>query len=737
MARNRGTFDFSSNFELLTRAPLDARMVVNTYDELTDPSTWTNPLDGKEWLFDGAIVAVANDASISKRGIYFLNDFGNYENTSSWIKNNIGTVVINDVSNYATTDGSTQAHIFNKIDASGILQFKDIGAAGGISLTENLGTVWISTDASYSGQANIGANLTGGDVSVYQGMSGDTLNFRTLAGSPNIKLTQTDNTITVDVSGNIQGINGGVFITDVVANGDGNISQKVTSSQGIVLDSFVTDISTITVSIKAITGNTNFVPDVLLETEPITLTGTGTNVIFDGDINIDISDMPDINKLTVTHEDGASHFATIGYDTKPIILDASIALGEDYPGIQTEIKSGQTIDITFSTDVSVDEVTINKYGLTANAASPTIFPLTSGKIHTITLTVANNGSYTALEHFFGFSLTVKKSNPSLSVSLPWISDITPDVDLVNVLNVNNLTPTISIGAPTYPAGQQALKDTESSTISNAINYYDALVYSSPNGDLGIGTPTVYQPSLNVTRLLGTSGYNINTYNLRIEASRIANNTTASDEIVVYIADTIATMNVVSQPTRFISYGNDGTTFGQIATNQKTVTINSDQLLLDPPSLATDILTTATWEDSSTFSGGGTSFTNSMRVLDDALKGTFNYSSPIGYNLANIPVNFTPFNYTIGGFVSRTVTKQGFVSDTSIGVPVTTFTKLNTDLNWSGGAADSRQPIGTLPIVSRGWSIDALSQPVTTIIILDTPALNSSTTPTTVTISESA
>lgn len=81
MARNKGTFEFAANFEPFVKAPMDARMRIENYMDLIDPSIWLTP-SGDNWLFNGAIVSVANDPS---SGIYFLADSDNYTDYDSWI----------------------------------------------------------------------------------------------------------------------------------------------------------------------------------------------------------------------------------------------------------------------------------------------------------------------------------------------------------------------------------------------------------------------------------------------------------------------------------------------------------------------------------------------------------------------------------------------------------------------------------------------------------------------------
>lgn len=140
MSRNKGTFNFAANFEPLVKAPIDARMKVGSFTDLTDPSTWADA-DGNVWLYKGIIVVVADDPSA---GIYYLSDESNY--TSSWA--------------WKPAGGNAQ------IDAS----------------------------------INI-LNIGSGDASVYYGKSGENFLLREIKGSPTITVSTSDNLIYIDASG--------------------------------------------------------------------------------------------------------------------------------------------------------------------------------------------------------------------------------------------------------------------------------------------------------------------------------------------------------------------------------------------------------------------------------------------------------------------------------------------------------------------------------------------------------
>jgi len=133
MSRNKGSFNFASNFEVLTKAPLDARLVVATKADLIDPSIWKDT-NSNIWLYKGIVVSVTSDTSTENNGLYFLTDENNYTNYSYWSKitsggsidasgtpasifqlnNDSNGVILKDVSGnlqVVTFDGSTYANI--------------------------------------------------------------------------------------------------------------------------------------------------------------------------------------------------------------------------------------------------------------------------------------------------------------------------------------------------------------------------------------------------------------------------------------------------------------------------------------------------------------------------------------------------------------------------------------------------------------------------------------------------
>lgn len=81
MARIRGVFTTSNNYEVKKSAPFDARMLVKKKSDLIDPSSWS--VSG---IYNGMIVAVGNDTEKGNNGLYMLTDARNIDSFSSWMK---------------------------------------------------------------------------------------------------------------------------------------------------------------------------------------------------------------------------------------------------------------------------------------------------------------------------------------------------------------------------------------------------------------------------------------------------------------------------------------------------------------------------------------------------------------------------------------------------------------------------------------------------------------------------
>ena len=304
------------------------------------------------------------------------------------------------------------------------------------------------------------------------------------------------------------------------------------------------------------------------------------------------------------------------------------------------------------------------------------------------------------------------------------------VDGTDLINCNDLRPVIdSITQPsiTYPASQEAIKDSETVTVHSTVANFDTILYSSPNSDLSIPSTTTYvENKALVQRIAGN--YNISTNNYRIVATRTANNAVTTVNGVVFIAHVACTLTVTEPASRLRSGGNDST-----SAQNHVITITANQNLIQAPTLNTG--SEGAWQGGA-FVGSGTTWTRSIQIHDDDTKGTYAWGSIAGVNLANKTTSVITGdgNYTLGGYVSRVLTLAAFANEVSQNVEAVDYTKVA--MTWSVKALPNKRAVGTTATPDAGsWCLNALNTNPVVVRILDTAATGSSSTPTTVTIEE--
>jgi len=505
-----------------------------------------------------------------------------------------------------------------------------------------------------------------------------------------------------EVSGG--GAQGWIRITDIQVQTTGTISDQVYQDPGAdtVLQSCTSSTLDITVSVEA-----SF-PKVDVEGVAATLPKVGS--IYAGDVDITLTGTTTIAAQVFTADDvpGPTDSCTVTVDTPPELLTLTFTGG--YPGTQTELKAGDTFQITGTTDKTADAIDILDFG----AFSASLETFAAGTSFTVTGTVANRG--TTLQ---ALAARVRARNPAGAFgSTRDTNELGGTVDGVNLIKLNNLYPTATIGVITYPVTQGALKGAESATIAMTTANLDTITYDSPNGDLTVTNPTTDEPTKTVTRAAGS--YNVTVNNFRATANRAANDATTVSQTVVYIANVAASITVAEPAARLRSGGNNGT-----AIQNHTITITSDQLLNALPSLSADV-------GGGTFTGAwagavpGATFTRTLQVHDNDTKGTYTWQSLNATNLSglNTTVITGDNQYVLGGFVARDLTYAAFATSTNMAVEVVDFSKLTAGIFTATNQPALKQPIGTSPPVTNGYTIDALSINPTAVIWLDTSAASS-------------
>lgn len=445
-------------------------------------------------------------------------------------------------------------------------------------------------------------------------------------------------------------VNGAVFITDIrPQNSDNNVGDKVFDDTGNVLISCTSDTDLITVDIMAITGNTHLKPVIMINNQQVPMTGTSDFPKFTGSIDINLMGN---NSLTAIHEDGAKFTTSIIREQRPQITQLNFVNG--YPNGQTELKEGDTFDLYVKCDSSITKIEVDN----ESACKYSIFNVNNLTEETVTVNIADRGDVATLRY-----AKVRVQKDSGSWSRWYQTDEFGNLEGKYLAMCNNLYPAVSIDSIDYPGTTNALDNDESATVNHTITKFDSVVYSSPNSQLSIANPAVYEPAKVVTRIAGD--YNFAMNNFSISATRSANNATTVVFDVVNIDNTENSITI-STATARLRCSQSGMSH--------TVTVISNKGLSSAPVVNTPV---GSW--ASDFTGGPTVWTADLIIKDSDSKGSYNFTLQSATTTSGQEVNaFTgDTSFEVGGFVSRSITfSTPYGRFEPIGTSVTDTTKLN-------------------------------------------------------------
>lgn len=457
-----------------------------------------------------------------------------------------------------------------------------------------------------------------------------------------VEATFEGDTLRVFVQAGSQGF---VAITDITPTSPGdNVGSKIKTDDHNVLQSCTSSTTSVTVSVLAVTGST-FKPVVDINGTAATLTRNTLTDVWQGTAAITLTGASPYT-VTATHSDGAIDTATVTYESSPIIN--SMTFSKAYPNAingQTEHAAGQKLDLTITSPTLFDAVeVIYTNGLTATTAIA-VTEIDDTLTHTLEVTVADQGSYGT-----GAPLILPAKARIRNLNGTW-SNVFSSSDFggtngTHILALNNTRPVVTAGVITYPASQFALKGTEQATVAATYTNVDSVLWTSAS-QLTVNAPTV-MGNVVVNRLAG--GYNIGTTNLTATAQRVANATTSTTNVVVWIADDNPVITKTLPAARLRS--------GVDAQNH-VITLGSDQRLISIAMNAGTILGDAagTFPGSWATANNGLTNTRTLVVADSDPKGTATFTGLSAVNLAGKVVTTvtTNLDYVLGGFVTRTVT----------------------------------------------------------------------------------
>jgi len=458
-----------------------------------------------------------------------------------------------------------------------------------------------------------------------------------------VEATFEGDTLRVFVQAGSQGF---VAITDITPTSPGdNVGSKVKTDDNNVLQSCISSTPNITVSVLAVTAGQSFKPSVTVNGVAATLSRNALTDVWTGSAAITLTGASPYT-VTATHSNGAIDTATVTYESSPIIN--SMTFSGAYPNAingQTEHAAGQKLDLTITSPTLFDAVeVIYSNGLTATTAIA-VTEIDDTLTHTLEVTVADQGSYGT-----GAPLILPAKARIRNLNGTW-SNVFSSSDFggtngTHILALNNTRPTVTAGVITYPASQFALKLTEQATVAATYANVDSVLWTSAS-QLTVSSPTV-MGNVTVNRLAG--GYNVSTTNLTATAQRVANATSSTTNVVVWIADTPPVITKVLPAARLRS---------GISAQPHVIRLDSDQRLISIDMSAGTISANPAGSFSGVWATANNGLTNTrtLSVADTHPKGTATFTGLSAVNLAGRVTTTvtTDLDYVLGGFVARTVT----------------------------------------------------------------------------------
>lgn len=496
---------------------------------------------------------------------------------------------------------------------------------------------------------------------------------------------------------------GWIYIYDLQGNSGVVVSNKVYQDTGNnVLQSATASGGTVRVLVRA------SYPLVTVNSIAAQLTRAVDNGFYYGYVDLTLVSSADIVAKVTTPDDTDGPHDTIHLtlDLPPEILTLSFT--GSYPGSQTELKSGDTFSITGTTSVPAVGVEILDY----EACSNSIITFTSNTTFTVSGIIANRGNTAVMR-----PARVRARNAAGAYGATRDTNTGGgSADGVNVVQCNNLHPTVTFGSVTYPGSQTALKNSETATVAVTTANLDTISYTSPNSQLSITNPSTIESPKTVQRIAGN--YNVSTANLQAEAVRTANDAHTTSTAVIRIAHVAATISV-SEPYTRLRLGNPNADY--------TITITSNQEIPSAPTLDSDTAPNSGVLQGTAWVGGLLTYTRTFRVSNTSVPGTYSWLNLSATNRAGIETTTITgdASYVVGGSVARSVTFPPFSQTTSLDVPITNYSKLQAGIFTATNQQSARNAtLGNHSNLTDTYTIEATGVNPTTIFWNDLAAANS-------------
>ncbi len=460
---------------------------------------------------------------------------------------------------------------------------------------------------------------------------------------------------------------GWIYVTDLGGQSGGIVSDKLWQDAGqTVIQSGTSDTLDIEIDIKAsyplisvatLSGTEEF--NVISATLP--RAGDGSH--YTGTVNYSLVSDPiyDIKVEVTTPNDnepdcgiGACDNVLVGFDSPPELLTLFFTGG--YPGSQTELKAGDTYQISGTTDKPANAIRL----LNIDAGISQTLTFAEGTSFTVTMTIANRGiSVQAL------AAHVQARNSAGGFGSTRTTDeLGGSVDGTDLVNLNNIFPTFVDNGTVFPGGQTAFKGVEVGTQSTTVNNADTGSYTSPHGDFTITDPGVLATVKTIT-CTNPGDYNDSLTNFRIAANRAANDADATFNKQIEVADVAPTLTVTQPQTRLRA---------DTPAVQYLITATADQNLIAAPVVTIPVSGNFI---GGAFVGGPKVWTRTIEIEDGDATGISGWglTGTIENNAGTTSTSITG-DENVGGFISRQLVVAAWtVRETEIGHNVVDTAKL--------------------------------------------------------------
>ncbi len=460
---------------------------------------------------------------------------------------------------------------------------------------------------------------------------------------------------------------GWIYVTDLGGQSGGIVSDKLWQDAGqTVIQSGTSDTLDIEIDIKAsyplisvatLSGTEEF--NVISATLP--RAGDGSH--YTGTVNYSLVSDPiyDIKVEVTTPNDnepdcgiGACDNVLVGFDSPPELLTLFFTGG--YPGSQTELKAGDTYQISGTTDKPANAIRL----LNIDAGISQTLAFAEGTSFTVTMTIANRG--TSVQ---ALAAHVQARNSAGGFGSTRTTDeLGGSVDGTDLVNLNNIFPTFVDNGTVFPGGQTAFKGVEVGTQSTTVNNADTGSYTSPHGDFTITDPGVLATVKTIT-CTNPGDYNDSLTNFRIAANRAANDADATFNKQIEVADVAPTLTVTQPQTRLRA---------DTPAVQYLITATADQNLIAAPVVTIPVSGNFI---GGAFVGGPKVWTRTIEIEDGDATGISGWglTGTIENNAGTTSTSITG-DENVGGFISRQLVVAAWtVRETEIGHNVVDTAKL--------------------------------------------------------------